>query len=86
MACLILILYTPGYIRVKPDLVPIFVPSCECCRGAANPAAVWSDDDVRTIHEMRQQGMTYQAIGNVWGVSKSAIRNAYVKRLPMLDA
>ena len=54
-------------------------------RGASNPAAVWSDDDVRTIHEMRQQGMTYQEIGDAWGVSKSAIRNAYVKRLPMLD-
>lgn len=53
-------------------------------QGAGNPASVWSDDDVRAMHEMRQKGMTYEAIGRQMGVSKSSIRNAYTRRMPLL--
>lgn len=54
-------------------------------QGAGNPASVWSDDDVWAMHEMRQKGMTYEAIGRQMGVSKSSIRNAYTRRMPLLE-
>lgn len=50
-------------------------------RGANNPAATWTDEEVLRVHGLREKGLTYAAIASMLGESRHAVRHAYTRRM-----
>lgn len=49
-------------------------------RGASNPAARLTEDDVRAIRTLRASGASYPSLGARFGISKTMVRNIVLRR------